>query len=108
MDLQNKTVKEMIDTAATKIEENLNWDGHLSDLHNFLCNEDYYTVGTHEAVEELEAYGTFKAIEKIKTYEQDNFGDVSCDFSDPEKCIGMLYYIIGEELLAKCPAALHR
>ena len=35
----------------------------------------------------------------IKEYEQNNFGEVSTDFSDPEKVANMFAYIVGEEIL---------
>ena len=44
------------------------------------------------------------AIEKIKEWENDNIGEVTTDFSDPEKVCNMLAYIVGEELLAECKA----
>lgn len=74
-------------------------DVYGCDLHNSLFNEDYFIIGTAKATEFLEKYGVFKAIEEIKTYEQDNFGAVNTDFSDPEKVANMISYIIGEELL---------
>ncbi len=71
------------------------------DLHNELFNTDYYIVGTHMAKEWLNNYGVFEAIDKIKEYEQDNFGEVNTDLSDPEKVVNILVYIIGEELLGE-------
>jgi len=41
----------------------------------------------------------FEAIEKVQTYEEDNFGEIFTDLSDPEKLINMLFYIIGEEVI---------
>jgi len=40
-------------------------------------------------------------LNKVQTYEKDNFGEVYTDLSDPEKLINMLYYIIGEEVLSE-------
>ena len=45
----------------------------------------------------------FAAIEEIKEYEQDNFGQVSTDLSSSEKVVNMYAYIKGEEILADCP-----
>ena len=47
----------------------------------------------------MEEYGIWDAIGKVKTYEEDNFGKIYTDLSDPVKVINMLYYIIGEEVL---------
>ena len=35
----------------------------------------------------------------IKEYENDNFGSVNTDFSEPEKIVNMYVYIIGEEIV---------
>jgi len=40
----------------------------------------------------------FEIIEFIKEYEQDNFGEVYTDLSDPCKVVNMYVYIIGEEI----------
>lgn len=101
MDYSNKTVKEMIDTMATKIEENLDWDGSLYDLHNFLCNEDYYTIGTFEATQEVEAFGTFKALDLISEHFE-HFGQTFTKYNDSEKVCNLLFYIVGRDLIEQC------
>ena len=75
------------------------YSGYYSDLHNETFNTDYYIIGTYEAKKALEQYGTFEAIRKIQEYENDNFGEVLTDLSDPEKIANMLYYIIGNEAI---------
>ena len=75
------------------------YSGYYSDLHNETFNTDYYIIGTYEAEQALEQYGTFEAIRKIREYENDNFGELFTDLSDPEKVANMLYYIIGEEAI---------
>ena len=35
----------------------------------------------------------------LKEYENDNFGEVNTDFSDPEKVVNMYVYIIGEYIV---------
>ena len=52
--------------------------------------------------------GVFEAIEEIKIYEQDNFGTVNTDLSDPEKVVNMYAYIKGEEILQDCPTVNKR
>ena len=61
------------------------------DLHNEI-------FGTYEAKKWLGNFA-FEAIDKIKEYEEDNFGEVNTDLSDPEKVVNMYVYIIGEELI---------
>ena len=97
----NKKDQEMRAQAREAIIEALRdgYEGYYCDLHNELFNMDYYIIGTHEAKEALTEYGVWDAIEKIHTYERENFGEVYTDLSDPEKLINMLWYIIGEEVL---------
>ena len=75
------------------------YSGYYCDLHNEVFNTGYYIIGTYQAKEALEEYDVFDAIEKVQTYEKENFGNVYTDLSNPEKLINMLYYIIGEEVL---------
>ena len=92
---------EMRAQARTDIIETLEsgYDGYYCDLHNEVFNTDYYIIGTYEAKEALREYDVFRAIEKVQTYEKNNFGEIYTDLSNPEKLINMLYYIIGEEVL---------
>jgi GDP-D-mannose dehydratase len=69
-----------------------------SDLHHYLLNESYFIIGTYKAKQWL-GDETFDAIQKIKEYEQDNFGECNTEFSDPERVANMLAYILGEEIL---------
>ena len=75
-------------------------DVEASDLHHLIFNEDYFMVGTWNAKQWL-GDQVFEAIEKIKEYEQDNFGQVTTDFSDAEKVANMLAYVLGEEVLSE-------
>lgn len=73
-------------------------DNWREELHFRLFNEDYYIIGTYKAKQWLGDYA-FDAIEAIREYEQDNFGEVNTDFSDPEKVVNMYAYIAGEHLM---------
>jgi hypothetical protein len=73
-------------------------DIYACDLHHELCNTDYFIIGTYKAKEFLGAE-TFEIIQMIKEYEQNNFGEVSTDLSEPEKVANMFAYIVGEEIL---------
>ena len=98
MNLKEKTMRE---EARERIIECLKngYTGYYCDLHNEVFNTDYYIIGTHEAKKALEEYDVFEAIERVQTYEKENFGELYTDLSDPEKLINMLFYIIGEEVL---------
>ena len=76
-----------------------NYTGYYCDLHHEVFNTSYYIVGVYKAKKALEEYDVWEAIEKVQTYEKDNFGEVYTDLSDPEKLVNMLFYIIGEEVL---------
>ena len=81
-------------------------------LFNDMLNRDYYIIGTYEAAEalgtfkndeELDGYktnldGVFGAIELVKQYESDQFGDVPTQLDDPEKLASGVEYIRGETL----------
>ena len=69
------------------------------DLHYHAFNTDYYIIGTYQAKQWL-GDQVFNVIDIIKQYEQDNFGEVNTDLSDPEKVVNMYAYIVGEEIVA--------
>ena len=37
----------------------------------------------------------------VKEYEEENFGEVTTDLSDPERVVNMYAYIVGEEVVHK-------
>jgi hypothetical protein len=98
MNLKEKTMRE---EARERIIECLKdgFDGYYCDLHHEVFNTDYYIIGTHEAKEALIEYDVWEAIEKVQTYEKENFGEIYTDLSDPEKLVNMLFYVVGEEVL---------
>ena len=99
--MYNSKEQAMREEAREAIIEALRngYTGYYCDLHHEVFNTDYYIIGTYEAKKALEEYDVWEAIEKVQTYEKDNFGEVYTDLSDPERLVNMLYYIIGEEVL---------
>ena len=87
------------EARAHMLEMLEDYEGYTCDLHNEAFNSDYYEYYTPKAIKKLEELGVFEAIQTVKEYEQDNFGVVNTDFSDPCKILNMLWYIIGEEEL---------
>lgn len=77
------------------------YTGYYADLHHEVFNTDYYVLGYKNAVDVLEEYGVFDAIEEVMEYEKDNFGEVYTEVWDPEKLANMLYYVIGEEVIGE-------
>jgi len=84
--------------VANRLDEGYGKESNASDLHHHLCNEDYFIVGTHKAKQSC-ADQAFDICNKIKNYEESNFGECSTDLSDPEKVANMFCYIVGEEIL---------
>lgn len=100
--MKDEATKQVIGRGIDNIDGYKGQEVEASELHHHLYNEDYFIIGYHEAEQFLNKYGVFQAIEKIKTYEQDNFGEVTTDFSDSEKVANMFAYIVGEEALNEC------
>lgn len=90
----------------SKLEDGIGLDSSIYDLHHELCNTDYFIIGTYKAKQWLGDHA-FDAIERIKQWELDVIGEVSTDFSQPEKIANMLAYIIGEDLLGQCQACIN-
>lgn len=98
-----------------KIQENIeDYKGsYFDDLFNGLFNSDYYIIGTYKAGKELEKYvnnenldgfttmlnGVWGAIDLVKQYEQENFGEINTNISDPEQLANMVEYIRAENVL---------
>jgi len=84
----------------------------FDELFDYMFNSDYYIIGTYEAAqalgtfkndEKLDGYttdldGVFGAIELVKQYESDQFGDVFTPLDNPEKLANMVEYIRRETL----------
>lgn len=78
-------------------------DIHPSDLHHELFNMDYFVIYTSDAIDELNNYGVFNAINDVAEWQQDNFGEVYYkEFAGPVQLMNMLTYIIGSDALNEC------
>ena len=95
---QKEDVKNYI---IQQLNNDVGLDQHISDLHHYLLNENYYIIGSWRAEQWLKKDdgSIFEAIETIKDYEQSNFGRVSTDLSSSESVANMLAYILGERIL---------
>ena len=87
------------DYIIQQLNDDVGLDQHISDLHHYLLNEDYFIIGSWRAEQWLNKDSIFNAIETIKEYEQSNFGEVSTDLSSSENVANMLAFILGEEIL---------
>lgn len=101
--MYNKKHLEMREQAIADIIERLedSYSGYYCDLHNEVFNTDWYIIGTYRAKQALNEYDVFDAIELVQTYEKEQFGEISTELSNPEKLINMVYYIIGDEVIAE-------
>jgi hypothetical protein len=69
------------------------------DIHHHAFNTDYYIIGRYQARKWL-GDETLNIVQIIKDYENDNFGEVSTDFSEPEHVVNMYVYILGEMIVS--------
>ena len=82
-----------------QLNDDVGLDQYIGDLHHYLLNEDYFIIGSWRAEQWLKKDSIFNAIDKIKEYEQSNFGEVTTDLSSSESVANMLAYILGQEIL---------
>ena len=96
-----KQKQDVKDYIIDQLESDVGLDQHISDLHHFLLNEDYFIIGYYQAEQWLKKDNgsIFEAIETIREYEQSNFGQVTTDLSSSENVANMLAYILGEQIL---------
>ena len=108
MDYKKEEIKQYFDDYIEDNEEWLKESKYWKDdLHHNAFNTDYYIIGTYKAKEWLGDM-VFEVIEHIREYEQFHFGEVSTDFSNPEKIVNMYAYIIGEEIVGEYLAELEK
>lgn len=83
------------------------YKGYGYEFHDAVFNAGLRYLDKGTAKIDLENIGIFDAIEYIKSYEKDNFGEVLTDFSDPMQVGNILWYRIGGEEIAfifeNCP-----
>ena len=68
------------------------------EIHFVLFNEDYYVCYTDEAIDWMGSH-SWECIERVKEYEEFNFGEVTTDLSSPVDVVNMYAYIVGEEII---------
>jgi hypothetical protein len=96
--------QEIIEFAKDRVEEIYDYDkdkvstDNVYDLHHEIFNTDYYIIGRYQAKQWLGA-DAFDCIAEIQEYENDHFGEVTTDLSEPERVVNMYVYIIGEQVL---------
>tara|TARA_Y100001963_G_scaffold105397_1_gene145523 strand:+ start:78 stop:485 length:408 start_codon:yes stop_codon:yes gene_type:complete len=97
---ENEIKEYAIETIKERLEYNENYLDHdITDIHHDLFNTDYYLV-YYSACNEWLGSHVFECIEKIKEYEETNFGEVTTDLSNSENVVNMYVYIVGEYILS--------
>ena len=71
MELLKQDVK---DYLIQQLQDDVGLDNDINDLHHYLINEHYFLIGYYNCRKWLEKESVFEAIEKIKDYEESNFG----------------------------------
>jgi len=101
--LNNTTKLELINFTIDRLNDLFDSNVYGCDLHNEIFNTDYYIIGSFKAEQFLQnsGIGIFGAIDVIKDYEENMFGEVSTDLSNAERVCNMFVYIIGEEILSQ-------
>ena len=101
---ESKNRNEMVEEAKWAIIDYLadGYEGYLSDLHNEVFNEDFYTSDEMDAIDTLNEFGGYDVVSECIRYEQDNFGQVSGEkYANPVWVLSMEWYIVGEEALTE-------
>lgn len=105
--LPEETRKEFTSIIIEELEHNclpeetiLDRYSYITDLHQKLFNEDYFIVGYYNSEQFIKNNfdSTFEAIDIVKTYEVEHFGEFTTSLNSESIC-NMLACIIGEELI---------
>ncbi len=92
-------IEEIKDYAIEGLENLKGTNPECSEIHHEIFNTDYYIIGTFQAKEWINKFGTFDVIGEIVDYETLHFGEVYTDCADAEKVANMFAYIKGEDVL---------
>lgn len=85
-----EAIKETLEEGYTE-----SWD----DFHDEVFNKDYYVYSDREAMTHFRnAEDVFWAIDKVRQYENDMYGEYYTDYTSPMKIVNMLSYIAGDEI----------
>ena len=91
---------ELLNHILDKINDGVLTNENRDDWHSICFNEDFYIIYHSVAIEWLKRHelDTFEAIEIVKDYEIDHFGEFTTKIN-PESIVNMLAYIYGQELI---------
>ena len=92
--------KELTSHILDCINDGIINDDNIEETHYYCFNEDYYIIYHSKAIKWLKNHNldTFEAIEIVRDYETDHFGEFTTSIR-PESIVNMLAYIYGEEII---------
>ena len=93
--LKNDVRRDIID----KLRDGVGAGSYGCDLHDELCNTDYFIIGSYKAKEWIGEHA-FDVIQLIADWESENLAeDSGFDFSEPERVANMCAFVMGQEIL---------
>lgn len=98
--MQTSIKKELLNHILDRINDRVLTNQNIDDWRFHCFNEDYYIIYHSKAIQWLKIHSidTFEAIETVKDYELQHFGEFTTKIN-PESIVNMLAYIYGEELM---------
>jgi len=99
--MKNSIRLELQQHVTDLINDGVLTEENKDDWHFHAFNEDHYLIGYYNCEQWLVKHkvSAFEAIETIREYEQDNFGDVHTKFDNAESVVNMYVYILGEGII---------
>ena len=99
--MRNSIKQELEQHVQDLINDGVLTEGNQDEWHFHAFNEDYYLIGYYNCEQWLVKHNVsvFEAIETIREYEMDNFGEVNTKFDNAESVVNMYVYILGEEII---------
>ena len=98
--MKNSIKTELSEYILDIINDKILTTQNKDDWNYLAFNDNYYIIGYYEASKWLKSHniGEFEAVEIVKEYEIDNFGEFNTPINS-EAIVNMLVYIYGEELI---------
>jgi hypothetical protein len=97
-DVLEEYALERIEELKAEGAEYFNQLLHDGEIHHEIFNTDYYICYTGEAVEWMGSH-SWECIERVKEWEEFNFGEVTTDLASPFHVVNMYAYIVGDEII---------
>ena len=92
------TEEEVLAAVVDTLEDGFKGDA-LKLATSEIATLDTYIAGQGSAENVLKEYGIFKALKRVKEYEEECFGFVKTDLTNPEEVASMLYLAIAQPLI---------